>query len=231
MLRYATSPGRLMCPSWDPLIASRDRRSVSRSLVTAAFSQAPLVFHRRSSATCSRAAASVYPGASYDGFTLKSPFFHFASAVLKWPFVFVSVQQVTDVRSWHQRLREGRGHRHKFRESSSPPPSRHRLQLWRILIPESEFFAVPVSFQSFIKHKKTFQQLFPDISKEEELIHCKLNNGAEHFKAGRVKLSVLLLHRQRSCAPCRRKCPTTVGSTSPGPTPASTPPFCSRTQR
>lgn len=49
----------------------------------------------------------------------------------------------------------------------------------------------PLSCQSFIKHKKTFQQLFPDISKEEELIHCKLSHGVGGviFKSGPINLN------------------------------------------
>lgn len=56
------------------------------------------------------------------------------------------------------------------------PPRRSRLL---VLLATSDCSAV--SLQSFIKHKKTFQQLFPDIGKEEELIHCKLNGGAAGF--------------------------------------------------
>lgn len=57
--------------------------------------------------------------------------------------------------------------------ASIPLPPEGRFYISSILI--FAFFFFP-SFQSFIKHKKTFQQLFPDISKEEELIHCKLSH-------------------------------------------------------
>lgn len=98
--------------------------------------------------------------------------------------------QVADVQRGRQRLREDRGLRDEQREcrrSSAPPLKTDvRPPQWsRASVKKNKrglilFFAFHTfSLQSFIKHNKTFHQLFPDIPKNEDLIHGKRRrNGA-----------------------------------------------------